>query len=118
MADSYMGTRTTNLSSLSPGLYVVLALSVQKCFNETNAQNFGHWPASCRTLAKHMGVPITRLTYPPFPPSLPACCQVLRYGFETARGIAGGLVGEKDDWAKTADASRGRYMRDNILSYS
>lgn len=55
-------------------------------------------------------------TYPPLPPSLPACCHVLRYGLETARGIAGGLVGEKDDCAKTVDASRVRDARDNILS--
>lgn len=41
---------------------------------------------------------------------------MLRYGLETARGIAGGLVGEKDDCAKTVDASRVRDARDNILS--
>lgn len=35
---------------------------------------------------------------------------------ETARGIAGGLVGEKDDCAKIVDASRVRDARDNILS--
>jgi hypothetical protein len=34
------------------------------------------------------------------PPLLPAANHVLRYGLFTASGIAGGLAGEKVDWAE------------------
>jgi hypothetical protein len=49
----------------------------------TYSQNTGHSPAR----------------YPPFPPSLPAFNQVLKYGDLTANGRAGGRAGVKVDWA-------------------
>lgn len=40
--------------------------------------------------------------YPPFPPSLPAANQALRYGLFTANGIDGGLAGVKVDSPSTS----------------
>lgn len=41
---------------------------------------------------------------------------MLRYGLETARGIEGGLAGEKDDCASTVDAINTRRTKDNMMS--
>ena len=41
---------------------------------------------------------------------------MLRYGLETARGIEGGLAGEKDDCASADDAIKTGRTKDNMMS--
>lgn len=55
--------------------------------------NWDHYLTSCRTYSQKTGHWPAR--YPPFPPSLPAFNQVLKYGDLTANGRAGGRAGEK-----------------------
>lgn len=74
----------------------------RNCTSCTYCQNRGHCPGR----------------YPPLPPSLPAFCQVLRYGDLTASGRAGGRAGVKVDWApmEVTKEATSRPRRDSMLT--
>ena len=63
----------------------------------TYDQNEGNWPARYPPLPGPFGPALPR---PAGSTSLPACCQQLTYGDLTAKGMAGGLAGEKVDAAR------------------